>query len=145
MIFFSNKNKKLIEFNKTMPNQKGKGGKNKKKGKNDSDDKRELVFKEDGQDYAVVEKMLGNGWLACVCSDGEKRNAHIRGAFRKKVWIGVGDVLLLSLRDFKTQRLMSSSNTTLMKLDYSNLMVNYQTLSKLLKINKVKNKMMISM
>lgn len=27
----------------------GKGGKNRRRGKNDSDDKRELIFKEDGQ------------------------------------------------------------------------------------------------
>jgi translation initiation factor 1A len=49
-------------------------------------DKRELVFKEDGQEYANVEKMLGNGQVAVTCADGEKRLAHIRGAMRKKVW-----------------------------------------------------------
>ena len=79
-----------------MPKPKGKGGKNRKRGKNDTEsDKRELVFKEDGQDYAIVEKMLGNGWLGCVCSDGEKRNAHIRGAFRKKIWFHLNFILTL--------------------------------------------------
>lgn len=88
-----------------MPKNKGKGGKNHKRGKNDSEgDKRELVFKEDGQEYAVVEKMLGNGWLAAACADGEKRMAHIRGAFRKKVWINVGDVILLGLRDYQEEK-----------------------------------------
>ena len=33
---------------------KGKGGKNRRRGKNDGDEKRELVFKEDGQEYAQV-------------------------------------------------------------------------------------------
>jgi hypothetical protein len=38
-----------------MPKNKGKGGKNRKRGKNEADDeKRELVFKEDGQEYAQV-------------------------------------------------------------------------------------------
>lgn len=47
-----------------MPKAKGKGGKNRKKGKGGDDtDKRELVFKEDGQEYATVVKMLGNGIL----------------------------------------------------------------------------------
>lgn len=33
-----------------MPKNKGKGGKNRRRGKNDNDDdKRELIFKEDGQ------------------------------------------------------------------------------------------------
>ncbi|KAK6142747.1 hypothetical protein DH2020_023095 [Rehmannia glutinosa] len=42
-----------------MPKNKGKGGKNRKRGKNEADDeKRELVFKEDGQEYAQVLRML---------------------------------------------------------------------------------------
>jgi translation initiation factor 1A len=86
-----------------MPKNK-KGGKNAKRAKGVSEEKRELVFKEDGQDYGIVDKMLGNGWVAVTCSDGEKRNAHIRGSFRKKVWINVGDVLLLGLRDFQDEK-----------------------------------------
>jgi initiation factor 1A len=64
------------------------GGKNRRRGKNENDDdKRELVFKEDGQEYAQVTKMLGNGRLEAQCFDGEKRLAHIRGKMRKKVWV----------------------------------------------------------
>ncbi|TPX32833.1 hypothetical protein SmJEL517_g04163 [Synchytrium microbalum] len=88
-----------------MPKNKGKGGKNRKRGKNENEsEKRELVFKEDGQEYAVVTKMLGNGWVEAQCIDGEKRQAHIRGAFRKKVWITAGDVVLLGLRDFQDSK-----------------------------------------
>jgi len=62
------------------------GGKNRRRGKNENDDdKRELVFREDGQEYAQVTKMLGNGRLEAQCFDGEKRLAHIRGKMRKKV------------------------------------------------------------
>ncbi|KAK9447388.1 nucleic acid-binding protein [Limtongia smithiae] len=85
-----------------MPKNKGKGGKNRRRGKNENDDeKRELTFKEDGQEYAQVVKMLGNGRLEAQCFDGEKRLAHIRGKLRKKVWINQGDIILLSLRDFQ--------------------------------------------
>ncbi|KAK9457135.1 hypothetical protein V1511DRAFT_508577 [Dipodascopsis uninucleata] len=85
-----------------MPKNKGKGGKNRRRGKNENDDeKRELIFKEDGQEYAQVTKMLGNGRLEALCFDGEKRLAHIRGKLRKKVWINQGDIILLSLRDFQ--------------------------------------------
>lgn len=82
----------------------GKGGKNRRKGKNDSEDKRELVFKEFGQEYGQITKMLGSGHLEVQCFDGEKRLAHIRGKMRKKVWMGVGDVILLSLRDYQEGR-----------------------------------------
>ncbi|GAA5844875.1 hypothetical protein JCM16303_004411 [Sporobolomyces ruberrimus] len=82
-----------------------KGGKNRRRGKNENDgDKRELVFKEEGQEYAQVLKMLGNGRVEAMCFDGEKRLAHIRGKMRKKVWINQGDIILLSLRDFQDDK-----------------------------------------
>ncbi|KDE02494.1 eukaryotic translation initiation factor 1A, X-chromosomal [Microbotryum lychnidis-dioicae p1A1 Lamole] len=88
-----------------MPKNKGKGGKNRRRGKNENEaDKRELVFKEDGQEYAQVTKMLGNGRIEAMCFDGEKRLAHIRGKMRKKVWINQGDIILLSLRDFQDDK-----------------------------------------
>ncbi|SCV66898.1 BQ2448_5544 [Microbotryum intermedium] len=81
------------------------GGKNRRRGKNENEaDKRELVFKEDGQEYAQVTKMLGNGRIEAMCFDGEKRLAHIRGKMRKKVWINQGDIILLSLRDFQDDK-----------------------------------------
>jgi translation initiation factor 1A len=93
------------------------GGKNRRRGKNENDDdKRELVFREDGQgkyflvrrrscsqahdapEYAQVTKMLGNGRLEAMCFDGEKRLAHIRGKMRKKVCIHAPDRLCPDFR-----------------------------------------------
>jgi translation initiation factor 1A len=69
-----------------MPKNKGKGGKNRRRGKNENEsEKRELLFKEDEQEYAQVTKMLGNGRLEATCFDGVKRLCHIRGKLRKKV------------------------------------------------------------
>ncbi|CAA7016079.1 unnamed protein product [Microthlaspi erraticum] len=88
-----------------MPKNKGKGGKNKKRGKKeDDDDKRELVFKEDGQEYAHVVRMLGNGRCEAKCIDGVTRLCHIRGKMHKKVWIANGDVILVGLRDFQDEK-----------------------------------------
>jgi translation initiation factor 1A len=85
-----------------MPKNKGKGGKNRRRGKNENEGlKRELVFKEDGQEYAQVTKMLGNGRLEAMCFDGTKRLCHIRGKLRKKVWINQSDIILIGLRDFQ--------------------------------------------
>ncbi|KAI3427986.1 hypothetical protein D9Q98_006374 [Chlorella vulgaris] len=85
-----------------MPKNKGKGGKNRRRGKNDSDDKRELIFKED--EYAQVLRMLGNGRLEAHCMDGVKRLCHIRGKMRKKVWVNTGDIVLVGLRDYQDEK-----------------------------------------
>ncbi|XP_071503919.1 eukaryotic translation initiation factor 1A, Y-chromosomal-like [Diadema setosum] len=88
-----------------MPKNKGKGGKNRRRGKNENEsEKRELVFKEDGQEYAQVIKMLGNGRLEALCFDGKKRLCHIRGKLRKKVWINQGDIILIGLRDYQDEK-----------------------------------------
>ena len=84
-----------------MPKNKGKGGKNRRRGRNEGDTKRELTFKEDGQEYAQVTRMLGNGRLEAACFDGTKRLCHIRGKMRKKVWVNQGDIILVGLRDFQ--------------------------------------------
>lgn len=85
-----------------MPKNKGKGGKNRRRGKNENEaDKRELIFKEDGQEYAQVAKMLGNGRLEARCFDGVVRLCHIRGKLRKKVWINQGDIILIGLREYQ--------------------------------------------
>ncbi|GMM37140.1 hypothetical protein DASC09_044650 [Saccharomycopsis crataegensis] len=85
-----------------MPKSKGKGGKNKRRGKNSGDGpKRELITKDEGQEYATVTKLLGNGRVEAQCFDDVKRTAHIRGKLRKRVWMGPGDIVLVSLRDFQ--------------------------------------------
>lgn len=88
-----------------MPKNKGKGGKNRRRGKNENDDvKRELILAEDGQAYAQVIKMLGNGRLEAMCFDNQKRLCHIRGKLRKKVWINTSDIILIGLRDFQDEK-----------------------------------------
>jgi len=89
-----------------MPKNKGKGGKNRRRGKNENDImKRELVEKDgDNQAYAQVLKMLGNGRLTAFCFDGKTRLCHIRGKLRKKVWINTGDIILVGLRDYQDDK-----------------------------------------
>merc|ERR1712048_1385434 len=81
----------------TMPKNRGRG-------KNEGEEKRELIFKEDGQEYAQVIRMLGNGRLDAQCIDGVKRLCHIRGKMRKKVWVSTGDIILVGLRDFQDEK-----------------------------------------
>jgi translation initiation factor 1A len=53
--------------------------------------------------------MLGNGRVEAFCFDGVNRLCHIRGKLRKRVWIGVGDIVLLGLRDFQDQKVHAES------------------------------------
>merc|ERR1712210_223903 len=66
--------------------------------------KKELEFKEDGQEYGQVQRMLGNGRCEVQCFDNVKRLCHIRGKMRKKVWVNQGDIVLVSLRDYQDEK-----------------------------------------
>ena len=88
-----------------MPKNKGKGGKNRRRGKNENEEtKRQLEFKEPGQEYSQVVRMLGNGRCECYCFDGVTRLGHIRGKMRKKVWVSAGDIVLVGLREYQDDK-----------------------------------------
>ena len=64
-------------------------------------EKRELLIKEEDQDYGQVLRLLGQGRVEVNCFDGPtKRMCTIRGKLRNRVWINVGDIVLASLREF---------------------------------------------
>ena len=88
-----------------MPKNQGKGGKQFRRGKNiPYMEKRQLEFKEDQQEYALVTKMLGNSRCECKCSDGRTRLGIIRGSMTKRVWISMGDLVLVSLREYQDDK-----------------------------------------
>ena len=81
----------------------------KKKGKrmnNKQEVKRELKFKEDGQEYALVTKALGNKRFTVQGMDGKERLAITRGnmSYRRKVWVNIGDFVLIGLRDYQDDK-----------------------------------------
>jgi translation initiation factor 1A len=80
----------------------------KKKGKRQSAKKnvpkRQLEFKEDGQEYAIVTRTLGNGRFSVQCFDGKERLGIICGKMRKRVWVNNGDIILVGIRDFQDDK-----------------------------------------
>jgi initiation factor 1A len=80
-----------------MPPNK-KGGKNYKKGKH-VDDEPIIYERQEDQMYGRVLKLLGGCNALVYCNDNRERLCHIRGSMRKKVWISVGDIVLISIRD----------------------------------------------
>ena len=91
-----------------MPIKKGgKKGKKGKKVKDNNEIERPLEFKsvEDNQEYAQITKLLGNCRCSVLCVDGVERLAHIRGTMtKKKQWVKVGDLVLVSLREFEQNK-----------------------------------------
>jgi translation initiation factor 1A len=79
----------------------------------------EIVFKEKDQYYAQVTKNLGSGRFDITCDDGIQRIGKLRGNMRKSQWVTVGNVVLVSLRDFGD----SSSNKADILLKYSDAAV----------------------
>ena len=76
---------------------KGKGGPRRKKGGFGGN--RELLLKDDNEEYAHVLKLLGGERMEVHCMDGVKRIAKVRGKFKKRVWVHINDIVLVSLRE----------------------------------------------
>lgn len=51
--------------------------------------------------YARVIRILGSLNVLVYCNDNKIRLCHIRGSMRKKVWINLGDLVLISEREFE--------------------------------------------
>lgn len=84
-----------------MPRKK-KGQRN--NAKNKEQKSRELLFAEPGQVYGKVIKVLGDSRCEVHNFDGIKRQCKIRGTMRKREYIRVGDIILVSKRDFQDEK-----------------------------------------
>ncbi|GAG55797.1 unnamed protein product, partial [marine sediment metagenome] len=84
-----------------MPKNTGRGGKKfrgSKKTKN-MDGSRPMDWKEDGQEYAKVIKMLGNMRLTALTNCGNTILCIIPGKFKSREWINQDDIILITVRD----------------------------------------------
>lgn len=86
-----------------MPNIRG--GKKYKSGKQTET---EFIFHdvnaEEGQTIGRVIKSLGDRNMLIFCNDGKERICHIRGGLsKKKAYIEIGDIVLISLRNENMQ------------------------------------------
>lgn len=118
-----------------MPNQKG--GKNYKKSKHVSAGvKPTMIERQSDQMYGRIIRNLGQCRLLVYCNDNRTRMCHIRGSMRKKVWLGLGDMVLISKREFEKKPGVDSS-----ELENGDIVAKYDpdllsTLRKLPDINK---------
>ena len=82
-----------------MPNTKG--GKKHKRNKNQNTQPKNLRLKEEGQEYAQIVRCKGNCRFDVLCFDGKKRMAIMCGAMRKKKFVNVNDIVLVSIREWQ--------------------------------------------
>jgi translation initiation factor 1A len=101
-----------------MPPNK-KGGKNYKKGKH-VDDEPIMYERLEGQMYGRILRLLGGCNALVYCNDNRERLCHIRGNMRKKVWLAVGDIVLISLRE-----LDRSGNTSIASIEKGDICAKY--------------------
>ena len=83
-----------------MPNKKG-GKKHKRNKKQDDTYEKNLRLKEEGQEYAQITKCLGNCRFTVMCFDGKERMATMCGGMRKRRFVNMNDIVLVSLRDWQ--------------------------------------------
>jgi initiation factor 1A len=82
-----------------MPNYKG--GKAYKKKKGGETNTIIQIDRQPDQQLARVIRVLGNRNMLCYCNDNLIRVCHVRGKLRNRVYIELGDVILISLRDYE--------------------------------------------
>jgi translation initiation factor 1A len=87
--------------------KKKKGGKRARRGKKNTntDEQRNLrTIDPELEKYYRAEKLLGERRVSLVDEKGNEIIGVIRGKFRKRVWINVGDIVICSVRSFQKDR-----------------------------------------
>lgn len=63
----------------------------------------EMVLPENSDVLGVAERMLGFDRISVKCQDGYTRICRIRGKMKRRAWIRLGDVVLVSPWEFQPE------------------------------------------
>lgn len=89
---------------------------------------------DEGEIYAIVTKMLGNGMFHCFCIDGIIRLGHIRGKFsgrgKRDNMVEVGKWILIGLREWDCSSERTSVSKGKEKMQQCDLLEVYSDLDK---------------
>jgi translation initiation factor 1A len=66
------------------------------------DDWNKIKIPEANDVIGIVKQMLGGDRLLVSCQDGHERLCRIRGKMKRRMWVRVGDIVLVSPWDFQT-------------------------------------------
>lgn len=126
-----------------------KGGKKYKSGKHDTGDAKPFEEAAEGEVYARVMKLLGNGIVRVFCNDGYERLARIRGSLRKRhrEFIDVDDIVIVSFRGlgigFSAHKPAKTGDVGNVKLEHVDLVYKFDAsgVNKLKKSNALSYKL----
>ncbi len=60
--------------------------------------------REEEEMFAVVDLKVGGPHLKVICEDGKERLARIPGRFRRRMWIRVGDIVIVKLWEYEKDK-----------------------------------------
>jgi initiation factor 1A len=79
------------------------GSKHKRSKNSNTKSKRTIIYPDNNETlFGHVIRSLGDCRFSVLCNDGVNRNATVRGKLYKNTYINIGDLVLVSLRDFET-------------------------------------------
>jgi len=64
----------------------------------------DLILPETTDVFGVASKLLGNDRVFVKCQDGLERVCRIRGKMKRRVWIRINDIVLVSPWDFQSKQ-----------------------------------------
>ena len=67
-----------------------------------SQDSNAMKLPEGNDVLGIVKQMLGGDRMMVSCQDGHERLCRIRGKMKRRMWIRVSDIVLVSPWDFQT-------------------------------------------
>jgi translation initiation factor 1A len=60
--------------------------------------------REEEEMFAIVDMKVGGPHLKVICEDGKERLARIPGRFRRRMWIRVGDIVIVKLWEYEKDK-----------------------------------------
>lgn len=89
-----------------------KGGKKKRRGKNLNVNTRPMEYITEEQQYGLVLRVLGNGRFLIKCFPKDINNmssskdivCSVRGKMRRRIYVNLNDIVIISLRDFQVNK-----------------------------------------
>ncbi len=62
-----------------------------------------MPYRSSGEMWARIVEIYGQERMEVFCEDGKRRIGRIRGKIKKRVWIRIGDLVIINPWDFETQ------------------------------------------
>jgi len=72
--------------------------------KSESDIRKSMLMPNRNDILGIVDKNFGYTRMQVVCQDGHRRMCRVRGKMKKRNWVRVGDVVLISPWDFEYEQ-----------------------------------------